>query len=676
MKKFLLSALALVAVAALAITGTIAYLTWEDDDVNVMTLGNVEIEQQEWQRADGVSHINPGAKEGELIPFVQNQPIYPAVPKNGLPTDYSAEQANDRQFWWGYYTNGNGSNGLWDDSKLSNVVDKIVMVKNTGESDCYYRTFIAIECPEGMTVGEPEQGAKIMINVNLNHRFTWEDCGFITVDGSRYQLMRATYNEVLKPNEVSRPSLLQVVLTHHATNEDMEALGGSLNVLAFSQAVQTEGFADAKTALETAFPEAHPFGGDYKPEVKGWVYDEEDFVEALNSGASSITLGGSFTLSELRTIPDDVTINGNGYTITRADGNPLTRAAGFTGAMLNVAAGTTVEFIDVTLDGGAVWTGEIDPTMQRGTVNSGVTATGALVTLEGDGVLILGEGAVLQNNDGANAVTMGTRTGSKLIINGGEILNNSSASGAIWGGGEIVLNDGKVNGNYGGIGGAIRVVTNVGTVLTMNGGEMNHNYSAGVGGAIWAGSSRSNNVYVLNGGEMAYNYSAQAGGAIYVGYYETVKIGGTFKMHHNSAPSYGAIRFHDHASFVMTGGEIYENGANSLFLYNNSATITGGKISDSFGYSGGLGLTWGEAELDGVISYNLSTNHNTAYLAKDFNTLTFTVNEADEHFVNFNFKPAADYTYTEGDEAKLVCMNDGYKTVWDATTSTFVLAAK
>ena len=71
------------------------------------------------------------------------------------------------------------------------------------------------------------------------------------------------------------------------------------------------------------------------------------------------------------------------------------------------------------------------------------------------------------------------------------------------------------------------MVTNVGTVLTMNGGEMNHNYSEAVGGAIWAGGSRSNNVYVLNGGEMTYNYSAQAGGAIYAGYYETVKIGGT-----------------------------------------------------------------------------------------------------------------------------------------------------
>ena len=173
----------------------------------------------------------------------------------------------------------------------------------------------------------------------------------------------------------------------------------------------------------------------------------------------------------------------------------------------------------------------------------------------------------------------------------------------------------------------------------------------------------------------AYNYSPEAGGAIYVGYYETVKIGGSFKMHDNSAPSAGAIRFHDHASFVMTGGEIYDNGDNSLFLLNNSASITGGTISDSFGYGGGLGLTIGNANIEDVITYDLSTNHNTAYLAKEFAPFRFAVNEADEHFANFNFKPAADYVYSDGDEAKLICMNEGYETYWDAATGTFRLQA-
>lgn len=406
---------------------------------------------------------------------------------------------------------------------------------------------------------------------------------------------------------------------------------------------------------------------DYIP-----VSNQNELKIALANKEAKILLTKNIEVDEMLNVAADAVINGAGFTISRAADYTGTM---FTGTVFTAKSNVSLTLESVTVDGGAVWAGAVDPVLQRGTQNSGVTATGALVATEAGATVTLNKGAVLQNNAGANAVHLNTRAGCKLIINGGEIINNASAAGAIWGGGEIVMNSGKVNSNYGELGGAIRVVTNVGTVLTMNGGEMNHNYSAGVGGAIWAGSSPSNNVYVLNGGEMAYNYSAVAGGAMYAGYYETVKIGGDFKMHDNSAPAAGAIRFYNHASFQMTGGEIYDNGENSLFLLNNTASITGGRITDNFGYSGGLGLTWGEAEVDGVITYNLSTNHNTAYLAEDFNTLKFTVNEADEHFANFNFKPAAGYTYTAGDEAKLVCMNPGYSTYWDAATSTFRLKA-
>lgn len=410
------------------------------------------------------------------------------------------------------------------------------------------------------------------------------------------------------------------------------------------------------------------------------VANANELKVALENKEDNILLTNDVVANEYFVVDYDTTINGAGYTIRRAgapaDGIMLLDGAGaYADKVFTVESGSTLTLENVVVDGGAVWTGEVNEVLQRGTVNSGVTASGALVATKANAHIILGEGAVLQNNDGANAVYLDTRIGATLTLNGGEIINNHSAAGAIWGGGAITINSGKVNGNHGGIGGAIRVVTNIGTVLTMNGGEMNHNYSDGVGGAIWAGSSRSNNVYVLNGGEMAYNYSPVGGGAIYAGYYETVKIGGTFKMHDNAAPLAGAIRFHDHASFVMTGGEIYSNGDNSLFLNNNTATITGGKITDSFGYNGGLGLTWGDAEVDGVIAYNLSTNHNTAYLAEEFNTLHFSVNESAANFSSFNFKPAAGYTHVEGDEAKLVCMNDGYSTYWDAATGTFRLQA-
>ncbi len=672
MKKFLLAALSLVVVAALAITGTIAWLTWEESDVNVMTVGNVKIEQQEWQRKEGGSHINPGAVEGDLVLFEQKQSIYPAVPKNGLATDYSAEQ--DDLFYWGVYSPG--GNGLWNDAKLANVMDKIVMVKNVGKSDAYYRTFIAIECPEGMTVGEAGQGAEIMINVNGNERFDWTGAEYVTIAGERYALFCATYNQILTPGEVSRPSLLQVVLTHHATNEDMEKLGGSMNVLAFSQAVQVEGFDSAQQALEAAFGTDHPFGGDYKPEVKGWVYDEEDFAAAVAAGEKKITLGASIALSTQYDLPADTEIDGAGYTIGRTGEDATARTTAYVGTMLKVAANATLTLTDVTIDGGAVWTGAVDPTLQRGTANNGVVATGVLVDAASNAKIVLGEGAVLQNNDGALAVNLGTRIGATLIIDGGQIINNQSGSGAIWGGGHITIYDGKISGNSStGIAGAIRMVSNCN--LTMDGGEISHNKAATDGGAIWGyGSS----TYTFNGGEMAYNEAGGTGGGIYTGNYSVINIGGNFELHNNNAANTGAIRLTDHTSMTMTGGKVYNNtqngNSNAFNTWNNSISITGGEIADDFSFVGGLGLTIGAADIDGVISYNLSTNHNTAYLKKDFGTFAFKVDETDEHFGNFNFKPEAGYVYTEGDEAKLICMNDGYSTYWDAATSTFKLKAE
>lgn len=258
MKKFIAMALALVLVAGLSIGGTVAYLQDSDSQKNTMTVGSVTIEQNEYQRAEGVAHnagesgAGNGVKDGDLIPFVLDQPIYPAVPKNNAATDYTAEATD--LFWWGDYVySGTAGNGLWNDSKLSNVMDKMVFVKNTGKFDAYFRTIIAYECPEGITIGEPADGAEIMVNVSGSDKYVWENIGFITIDQTRYSVWVATYQDALASNKQSHPSLLQAVLTHHATNEDMDLLGDTLDILVLSQAVQAAGFENAGTALDTAF---------------------------------------------------------------------------------------------------------------------------------------------------------------------------------------------------------------------------------------------------------------------------------------------------------------------------------------------------------------------------------------------------------------------------------------
>ena len=390
-----------------------------------------------------------------------------------------------------------------------------------------------------------------------------------------------------------------------------------------------------------------------------------DLNKALEDKVSNITLAADIQTGETFYIDYEVTINGNGCTISRAEG--------YTGDVFTVGANAALTLEDIVVDGGAVWANMLTDSVAS---NVGATATGALVVANTNAEIILEEGAILQNNDGAHAVNLGTRIGATLTINGGEIINNRSGSGAVWGGGHITLNAGKISNNFStGDAGAIRMVSNCN--LTMNGGEINNNYAAGDGGAIWGyGSS----TYNFNGGSMSNNVSAGTGGAIYTGTYSVINISGDFEMCDNKAANSGAIRLTDHTSMNMTGGTVSGNTqndeSNAFNTWNNSISITSGTLADNMSYVGGLGLTVGAADIDGVIAYDLSTNHNTAYLAAEFNNFKFTVDETNANFANFNFKPAAGYTYADGDEDKLICMNEGYETYWDAATSTFKIQEK
>ncbi len=419
--------------------------------------------------------------------------------------------------------------------------------------------------------------------------------------------------------------------------------------------------------------ELDSFGADYDKDATLDFYpvgSEDALRVALANKEKNIVLTKNIETTATYTVDYNATINGDGFEISRADG--------FDGGIFSVVSGNTLTLAHVVIDGGAVWTNR-SANVASGN-NDGLKATGALITTLGNAKLILNEDTILQNNDGANAIYLDTRGGGSLTLNGAKIFNNRSAAGAIWGGGDIIINEGTViSGNHAtSIGGAFRMVDgNNGITFTMNGGQIINNSSAGNGGAIWGGNDAT---YYFNGGEIAYNSAAIAGGAIWTGTYEKYYISGDFKMHDNSSAELGgAIRFCDHSSLTMTGGKVYNNTVNGVdnafYLNNNSASIIGGQIADNFSYSGGLGLTVGKADIDGVITYGLSTNHNTAYLATEFNAFEFKVNES-ANFSLFNFKPADGYVYTEGDEAKLICKNAGYETYWDAATSTFCLRAK
>lgn len=685
-QRKLILILAVVMSIALAAGSTMAYLQDTDEDVNVMTLGNVYIDQIEKER---IEQSDDNTSSENVKDFEDDKPLYPYVGK--------LDWADEYQNW-----ETGGSNQLFTD-EVKNVLDKFVFVKNTGSSDAYVRTWFAFEQGD---YTEAELNKLLGINFNKNHWSYDIVANNVEIGNGKYQIVVATYlgnagedksvhpDGVLASGETTRPSLLQVYLDKTAGNEEVKNLdsngNGKYDILVVSQAVQTAGFDNAETALNAAFTNEYPFADDMvEKEEAEKEFNATHPVEyngvryaTLQEGVNMAEANGGGTVKVYASLKEASTVEipaGLSLTIEGA-GNTVSRADGFTGDLIKVEGNVKLTLKNVVLDGGAVWTGDADETLKRGTTNTGTVATGALIVTEPNKSnieIVLDAGTVLQNNDGAAAVNPGTRAGNTLTLNQAKIVNNSSGAGAIWGGGHITVNEGsQINYNSStGIAGAIRMVSNCN--LTMNGGEISNNKAAGDGGAIWGyGSS----TYTFNGGEMANNASAGTGGAIYLGTYSVINISEDFELYGNKAANSGAIRFTDHSSLTMTGGKIYgntQNGESNAFnTWNNSMSITGGSIADDISYVGGLGLTIGEADIDGVIHYYLSTNHNTAYLAESFNGFSFRVDEGNSNFNNFNFKPAAGYTYVSGDEAKLVCLNDGYTVYWDNATNTFRLKAQ
>ena len=122
LKKLLTLAGVYTAVAAMAIAGTVAYLTSEDSDVNVMTLGNVKIDQTEYERTFDADGNVTGMQE-----FTQEKALYPAVTTNG--TDAASWKLNGGvDIYYKDYLGETypGGNGTWQN--LNNTLDKFVFV--------------------------------------------------------------------------------------------------------------------------------------------------------------------------------------------------------------------------------------------------------------------------------------------------------------------------------------------------------------------------------------------------------------------------------------------------------------------------------------------------------------------------------------------------------------------
>lgn len=350
---------AIVMALTLSLSGTLAYLQDTDEDVNVMTLGNVQIEQLEYERKvdNNGNYISTGEKDqwgytpDELQEFTPGKPLYPAVYQGeNAPWDTrDAEGQSDYQQSWAEI-GAPGSNELWTNGYgIENVVDKFVFVKNTGKSDAYYRTIIAVESPE-----TDSETAVLHLNATGNSRFDWDSTTdgtqkfdsarkfYVTINGVRYNVYEVIYTEILTPGETSRPSFLQVYLDKKATNEDCALYGDTLEILVVSQAVQVAGFADAQTALEEAFD---PISETNHPWLEGdgiiRVANQAEFEAAVGNAKAGDTIlmaDGEYTLNG--NMKEGVSYIGSGDTVIS---NPTGRA--LTGNLKDVT------IANMTIDG-------------------------------------------------------------------------------------------------------------------------------------------------------------------------------------------------------------------------------------------------------------------------------------------------------------------------------------
>jgi len=296
MKKSWVLILSIVLAAALSIGGTVAYLQDTDSDVNVMTLGKVDIVQVEEERSGD-----------ELVKFDNyNKVLFPGV--------YSEDQPVITD---GYYA-------------AQNAIDKIVSVDNVGKSDAYVRTIFAFE--QGTMTDERFEA---VMNINWNEKdWKWTKIGNGQTIGAKpgaYTVYVAVYEEILPKGASTPESLKQVLLAKEGTNEDVKALDANGNqmyeILVLSQAVQSMGFETmgAADALDEAFGEVDQanlskwMGGmEAEGPKAATAQDLVNTVNALsaNGGAQTVTLTNDITLNALALEKGSLTIDLGGNTLT------------------------------------------------------------------------------------------------------------------------------------------------------------------------------------------------------------------------------------------------------------------------------------------------------------------------------------------------------------------------
>ena len=246
MKRILAMLISLALIAAMAVGGTIAYLTDDESAVNVMTVGKVDIDLLEHQR---------GSSNAKLDAYDENNKhLMPAV------GDTSATETN-----WGMPT-------------MENYEDKIVRVKNVGESPAWVRVFYAVPAELDNTGAlHITIGTGFIDRENGDSANTYSDdfsaepakVGVVELDHTgeklKYNVYCATMKRALTVGETSAAVIVGAYLDSAVDYDDVEDsfytgttkleydLDEDIHIPVLAQAVQSEGFETAEQAFTSSF---------------------------------------------------------------------------------------------------------------------------------------------------------------------------------------------------------------------------------------------------------------------------------------------------------------------------------------------------------------------------------------------------------------------------------------
>ncbi|GMO41341.1 MAG: lipoprotein [Treponemataceae bacterium] len=209
------------------------------------------------------------------------------------------------------------------------------------------------------------------------------------------------------------------------------------------------------------------------------------------------------------------------------------------------------------LDGGAVWTGGTanPPSPAYGATNTGITASGLLVAVNG-GSLAIKNGATLRNNHGEG------QSAPAVCINGG---TNTMT------GGSIEYNKNSAIGNDGGDGGGMDIWTGT---FTMSGGVIKHNW-ARAGGGVHISKNFGFPVFTMNGNAVVEHNKAEGYGGGGIKTDIDITIAGNAVVRYNTARHTGAPTPGEEGNGEGGGVYVFEN---ALSMEGN-ARITGNMAS-------------------------------------------------------------------------------------------------